>query len=290
MEGEFTPEQTDFESHPHTLSKRAEMMLELQLKPFISGYTVENIEALDSLPKDKEFIFVSPHLRDFDVPLSALVAGKKYPSKLTGHENLKGGVDAALGKDLYIPISSTYSEPSDVPYKAVEYLGEFDDKDYQPMIQAMDEGYAIIMAAHNPVYDGKLPEHAGVGPGYLALLNGKENTCIVPFGISVNSDKYIGRGSIMFKPQNIAHTVGNLFHRPKATVRIGQPIQMGNINQEDFNRFRDVIAKDPSARSREEVVFRRKFMLELEKANRPIMDTVLALSGVDTNKSTLSEE
>ncbi len=285
MESDFNPEQKQDNVHPELLSKREQLALEGQIKAFISGYDVVGEDALDVLPKGKKNIFATSHNTDCDVPLSTLVTGREVPVKLSLHQNLAGIVGLALGKDMLLPIDSKYSEPSDIP-GAVEYMGDFNPDNFIPMEEAMEQGYAVVIAAHNPVYGGKTPDHAGLGPGYLAQIAGVEDTVIIPIGVEILSENQVSRGSTMFNVKNLKQTVSNIVNRPKAVVRIGSPMQMEEIDPEKLQYFQNIMSKNSSERTQEETNFRRRFLLELEKANRGILHEVQVLSGKSTEDIT----
>jgi hypothetical protein len=46
----------------------------------------------------------------------------------------------------------------------------FNPDNFEPMLEPMDEGYAMLVAAHNPRNDNRLPEKSGYGAAYLAAI------------------------------------------------------------------------------------------------------------------------
>jgi hypothetical protein len=122
------------------------------------------------------------------------------------------------GKDNFIPID----------YKKIpggKQASSFNPDNFDPMKEALEEGKAVVVAAHNPTQEWNLPK-GGYGVSYLSDIAG-DNVMILPVAVDLESEESVG----MFENQ-----LKTLLNKPTAHVRIGEPMTLEKVpGIEDFS-------------------------------------------------------
>ncbi|HUC96659.1 MAG TPA: hypothetical protein VMR16_03290 [Candidatus Saccharimonadales bacterium] len=96
--------------------------------------------------------------------------------------------------------------------------GSFNPDNFQPMAEALNQGKAVILAAHNPADNFEL-KNGGYGVAYLSdICEGK--VVILPVAIDLESEAPVGMQSTQLQ------TVTN---KPSANVNIGEPFELSKI-------------------------------------------------------------
>jgi hypothetical protein len=182
-------------------------------------------ENLHDIPEGAKVIIAVDHLNNLSIPTAALELGNRLPIQISNQstqfsfrENPSGHIGVAVGgKDNFkgIDYDAETNEPK-----------PFNPENFDEMRQPLDEGYAIVVAAHNPVNTNVLPGKAGYGAAYLA---GIADAYVVPVSVNVKSEVHVMEGNAGIF-EKLKGTVDMLRNRPEAEVTIGKPrkIEQGN--------------------------------------------------------------
>ena len=178
----------------------------------IEGY--DNLEFIDT---SRPLIVASTHITDVDMPIAASVVADKLDLSITG-TSLFNNVSSGFIRKVFI------SAPGKKNFKSIEYNIDnrgnqrpavFNYKSFNEIINSIGDGKKPIVAAHNPVRDGKLPERPGIAVPYLASATGAD---ILPVAVQFeNSDNKLGMAD---------HRLYTLLAREAIRVSIGQPIRI----------------------------------------------------------------
>lgn len=210
------PESNPFPDIPKKTSRRLMVALRLNLEPAIGNAGRLNIsgqENLEEIPKDKPLVIVTTHISDIDVQAVTYALGNELPIKLVNQStqfDTKVAPQMALilklaGQNNFIPV--------DFRQVAGQIRPFFNRENYRPMEEALKEGHVVIIAGHNPSYNGILPDKGGYGAVYLAQLAG---AVLLPVAVNLDGPPPIsGRWTDLIR---------NLSHRPRASVIIGKPL------------------------------------------------------------------
>jgi len=172
----------------------------LSMFPNIKEVNIAGKEKLDILPKDRPIIFAGTHFFKTDISIIISIIGKEFPIKVvqaSTHESpiesLGGYLVYVLGgKNNFLSIKTIKNDKKEV--------GVFNFDDYKPMIDCLNNGINLVMAAYyndDPKYyydrfDYKegliLPDKGGVGCIYAAK---KTNALIVPMAVNLDINKGI---------------------------------------------------------------------------------------------------
>lgn len=109
------------------------------------------------------------------------------------------------------------------------------------MIDVFKQGKAIAIAAHNPVYDGILPDKPGIGIVALASLATSilgKNILIVPVAMDFDQ-KQLALGGHAGKAAK--DLLGG--KRTNVTVRIGEPMYLELVDMEKYMEIRSKSAE-----------------------------------------------
>ncbi len=198
---------------------------------FIEHTDIEGKEHLEEIPKDKHIIVATSHLSDLDIPLVIQSLGKDLNlaiSNASTQHDFKRNFQETLGvvlagKSNFLPIDFAETGEKNVPLP-------FNPENYTPMAEAMDEGKAVLVAAHNPT-EGELGR-PGYGAVYLSQISG---AVILPVAVNIP-----GPAIMMRKKETL--------RKSDATVIVGKPIELPHI--EGIEEFNALLEK---RRSNEEV-------------------------------------
>jgi hypothetical protein len=99
--------------------------------------------------------------------------------------------------------------------------GQINPEDMQNIAEALDQGKAVVIAAHNPSFNGMLPDKPGYAAVRAAQLAG-ENTVVIPVAVQVGgSSELLGLGD----PKNMLQTRRR---RPVAQVFVGESLMFND--------------------------------------------------------------
>jgi len=178
--------------------------------------TVEGIENLPLIP----CIISTTHLSDVDVQEILLtVAEKRKVGMICQQTNLKPFLlklfIAIMGRNNFFTITNIIEEGKSIFSLKIE--------DLRVMKKGIiKEGRTMIVAAHNPVHDWKLPQKPGVCAVILAHMT---NVLIVPAVLNIDSSTPVGI------TENIKTKIINFIKmkRPKAKIYFCKPFQVSKI-------------------------------------------------------------
>lgn len=201
-------------------------LMRLATKAFICQPNVEGLQNLQEIPPNQPVIFATSHLSDVDVPATANVLLHYRPIDIvvlqTGVMDLKQiPFIYSAGRHNFHTIKNTFNLRTHTPHT------QFIPADFQPMQEAMNRGRDIVIAAHKPTRNWKLPIHGGIGAAYLAQITGAP---VVPVVLNIHSET----------PTGMAHDIKGALtklimrDRPKATLTIGHLMYFEIISKEDL--------------------------------------------------------
>lgn len=198
-------------------SKRLMLAIEANLKLVTKEIKVYGEDHIKNIPQGKKVIIATTHISDLDLPIVATVLGKYFDIAITNqslhHSFLaEPSINMAMkvaGKENFIPID----------YNKVdgEKKGFFNPDNFEIMSEALKNGKAIIIAAHNPAKNWKLPK-GGYGVAYLSDIT--DDVIILPVTVNLESSEPIGMADNMVK---------NIIEKPVASVYINEPIELEKI-------------------------------------------------------------
>lgn len=203
---------------------RLRLALKLQEKLTSSEVNVNGLENLESIPDGANIIFATTHIADTDITTAAAELCDRYDIAMTNmslHHELPKEPSTYMaiclaGISNFLPIRYEKTE-------GTSKQGFFNPDDYPTIKNAMEDGKAIVMAAHNPS-GGKweLPR-GGYGAPYVSSL-AADNVYIVPISVNVNSETPTGIFETMPK---------TIIKRPKSDMHIEKPIVLDKIDNID---------------------------------------------------------
>jgi len=205
------------ESPKEKTPRRLMFSLEALAKAQIGKIDVVGKENISKIPKGKKIIIATTHISDVDLPLVAYVLGNDFNIALTNqsvHHSFKEEPSTNIGlrlagKDNFIPFD--YQKDN-----SGKKNPKFNPENFVPMKAALDDGKTMVIAAHNPSYEGKL-EKGGYGAVYLASLD--PDSVILPVAVNLKSKKSI----------SAKNPLQAMIERPDAEVTIGEPLIVGEI-------------------------------------------------------------
>lgn len=231
--GSNQDEVSEQKKHSGSIKRKSDERLmktmRLNAKAFFKDIDAHGMENLDKIPEGTDVIFLETHIQsDAEVQAGITVIGKNFDLAVTNHsshhspkEDLLPNLGLrAAGRENFYPIKFIKEGKEGWPV--------FQPDNFSDMLPVFDKGKAIVMAAHNPVYDSKLPDQPGVGGVMLYQLaeakNG--NVVIVPVAIDIKSQRSVAIGGQFLK------AVGDMmpWRRPSADVHIGEPIRLDKID------------------------------------------------------------
>lgn len=206
--------------------RRLMAALRASLELCISNTTtipITGLENLEVVPPDKHLIIATSHISDIDLQTAVYVLGR-YRQILITNQSTQHHLNQDPVTRIGIAIAGKRSfRPITHQKKEGQTKGSFNPADYPPMVDDLNQGATIALAAHNPAYDGILPDRAGIGAVYLAQLADPKKTVILPVAVVLTPDKNI----VAHKKTDL---IKNLFNRPRAEVRIGKPISLEKLD------------------------------------------------------------
>jgi hypothetical protein len=184
--------------------------------------TIEGLENLINIPKNEKMVIATTHLSDIDMETAiATIAPYRDLSVASQSTHLENPVFGTImrwaTKNEIYGISSKFV---DKKARLPDY--RFDPKDFEAMKGALDKGRTMVIAAHQPAYEWKLPDKPGLGAVYLAQISG---ATILPTTVDVQSPEFIDLRPIT---SGAAKRL-LLGKRPNVRVAFGKPIHLAPI-------------------------------------------------------------
>lgn len=196
---------------------------------FIKSPQIQGLNNLTQIPLNQPLVIACTHLSDIDVQT---IAGNIAPyrnigiASQTSNQNniITGSFLRIAGTKNVFGISNVY----DSKEHRSRYI--FKHNDFKIMSDAIQKGKTIVIAAHNPTYDWKLPEKPGKGAVYLAQLS---NAIILPIALEILSDKPVGMAD------DKINSVKRFLLRKKTNSRIviGKPITLPKMKKEELQQI-----------------------------------------------------
>lgn len=200
--------------------RRLTTLMELFTAAVAGKREVSGIENLHKVPAGSNLIVATGHITDLEIPLITATLGRYLDLAITDL-SLHRGISKdptfigllLAGRENFLPVQ----------YKVVrgKRIGVFNPVDYELMVEASNRGKAILIATHNPSFDGIMPKNAGVGAVHLA--NELENSVVLPAVANIECNN-LGQASNPFK---------TFLARPEVTVSLGEPLVLPKYEEGD---------------------------------------------------------
>ncbi len=261
-----SPDQSESEKIQKTeTSKRLLMALESTRLNF-SKIEVIGEDNLKEIPEGARVVIAVDHLNNLSIPTAALEMGRRLPIQISNQstqfswkENPGGRVGVVVGGEENfkgIDYDAATNEPR-----------SFNPENFDDMLKPLEEGYAIIVAAHNPVNTNELPEKAGYGAAYLA---GIADAYILPVSINIKAEVHTMEGKAGLL-KNVKAAIDMMKNRPEAEVTIGKPHKLGE--EKDIQQFHFLFMKrkETGRLSTEEMEEFKRLRASLNEASNKIM-------------------
>lgn len=231
---------------------------------------VEGFDNLEKLSPNEAVIIATSHSTGYDFPLIINALGKKLDFVVADqsthhepdHEIASYLSQKIAGSNNFVPVS--YSWHGDV-----KSPDPFNPKDAEPMVEALNNGRSVMVAAHNPLIveaNGESrPPKTGYLAGYLASLSGHR---VLPIGVDYepvkDSKKYDATVHIgePFMPQNLtdAQEISELFDKRKNGEK---------LTSEEISEFHEELNH---LRSDSTTIFDRVQSLQRLELGYPVLD------------------
>lgn len=227
-------------------------------KPEVQG--IENI-SLGVVP-----LIVTSHLSDIDVQAVAGVAGQHRDVAVASQQTnqadaLMSKIQIAAGRDRFLDVDNAIQDGK------VSYF--FNPDNYRSMAETIKNGKTVVIAAHQPVYDKKLPDRPGIGAAYLAQLT--DERTLIPATVVTDAQEPVGIST------RIGDTVKRMIQgkRPSSKIVFGAPVQLEKIDEADL-QLAAAIFKSELRRTLtfEQKVNAMEIVRKLEKQSAVIMEAL----------------
>ena len=198
---------------PRRLMFALEKLTQLQ----VGKIDVRGKENISKIPEGKKVIIATTHISDVDLPLVSYVLGNDFNIAVTDqsvHHYFKEEPSTNIGlriagKENFIPFD--YRKDGDGKKNP-----RFNPENFEPMKAALNNGKSLVMAAHNPSYEGKL-EAGGNCAVYLAGLD--PDTVLLPVTVNLKTNTSI----------SAKNPLQAIVEKPDAEVTIGEPVVIEQI-------------------------------------------------------------
>jgi hypothetical protein len=198
---------------------------ELHTLPFIDKVHVTGREHIEEIPPDRKVIVATSHITDLDMSLVIkslgndldLIVSAQSTNRSLLEDTVSNIAARVAGQEHFLGIDYTQSKGAQ---RQGSKVAHFNPANFVEMSEAFDRGKAVMVAAHNPTFDGRLSDKGGIGAVYLAQLS---NCVILPVAVNVKSEG-------TFKPgKTILKNLTGLANKPDADVHIGKPVTLQKI-------------------------------------------------------------
>lgn len=194
---------------------------------------IEGLENLINIPKTEKLIIASTHLSDIDTE-TAIATVAPYRDVSVADQSthsevpILGSIMRFLGENELYGVSSRFG-------KKKTWLPTFrlNPKDYEAMRVPLEKGRALVIAAHQPTHEWKLPNKPGLGAVYLAQITGGT---ILPTAIDIHNPQFVDFPII--SPDILKRLLQG--KRLDVKVAFGKPIKLSPIPSEEIkllNKF-----------------------------------------------------
>jgi hypothetical protein len=233
---------------PHKKSsKRLMWAVERQLNWLFRKNEPEVVgkENLEQLAPGTRVIFATTHTSDNDVLLAVQAFGNDFDlaiADMSIHRSFRESAKALdptilgikiAGKENFLSLK--YSQ------KKAGRRGWVDPEDTERIKTALESGKSVVIAAHNPTFDGKLPANPGFAAIRAAQLT--ENAVVIPVAVQIGEPTdVLGIGD----PKNILETRRR---RPALKVSIAEPLRFENQEAKEAGDFIDENLRRRESRS-----------------------------------------
>jgi 1-acyl-sn-glycerol-3-phosphate acyltransferase len=243
--------------------------MELFKKLLFSKVDVAGEENFAAIPPDRQVVFVTTHLTNFDIPLASSVLGKEFHLAVgdasTNHhffENPFGTVgDVVAGRKNFIPVSRRKGKAKGAPS-----TGIFDPEDFEKINDTFGRNKAVVMSAYYKDRNNelKLPPRGGHGAAYLAEA---ADAIVVPVAIDIKAKE---------RKATAVSDLAATLNRPEAKITIGKPFELEKMK--NISAVRDIMAKRKQGKlSGEDVATFKEASHELRERSDVLMQHLAEL-------------
>lgn len=256
-------------------SKRLMLGLKTNLKPFVGELYAQGESNLDKIPPGTPVIWAMTHATsDVELQSGMLVVGDRFDTVMTDHSTHHSMEDAVpflsqklVGMDNFYPITYVRGK------KGSKGREIFRVEDFERMLEAFEADKAVAIAAHNPVYNGVLPDNSGHGMVALASLASSrlgKNALIVPVAMDFHENEPLAIGG------NVCKVATDFVHRKKTdiTVHVGAPMQIDPVDMESYI---DIRTKPAGSITAEDVQKIRALNQHLRAQGGRVMESIAAM-------------
>lgn len=219
------PETFGNEFNPRRKIPRIGIVTRINSESKVHKPTVEGLGNLIGIPKTEKLVIATTHLSDIDMDTAiATIAPYRDVSVASQSTHLENPISGRLMRwatenEIYGVSSKFGKKPTRLP------TYRFNPKDYEAMKVALEKGRAMVIAAHKPAYEWKLPDKPGLGAVYLAQTSG---ATILPTAVDVQYPEFIDLSPI--NPGVLRRLLQG--KRPDVRVVFGRPMRLNPIPSE----------------------------------------------------------
>lgn len=212
---------------------------------------IEGLGNLTQIPKTEKLIIATTHLSDIDIETAiAAIAPYRDVSVTSQSTHLENPISGrimrwAAKKEIY----GISSRPRKNSTWRQDF--EFNPQNYEAMRTPLEKGRALVIAAHQPTHEWKLPNKPGLGAIYLAQISG---ATILPTAVDIQYPEFIDLPPISLD------ILKRLLQGKRLDVKVafGKPIRPTPIPSEEIkllNKFlnhdeKHTLTKDEISKSR----------------------------------------
>lgn len=216
---------------------------------------VEGLENLINIPENENLVISTTHLSDMDIEVAvATVAPYRNVSATSQSTHLDNPTVGRLmrwaGENEVYGISSKFG-------KKATWLPayRFNPQDYEAMKVPVEKGRIMVIAAHKPTHEWKLPDKPGLGAIYLAQIS---RATILPTAVNVQYPEFIDLSSIN------TGVLKRLLQGKRLDVKVtfGKPIRLAPIPSEELTILAKFLSHDERHKMAKVEIEKAKLVLE----------------------------
>lgn len=190
--------------------------------------SVEGLDHLSEIPKGRPVVIAPSHISDYDVAMAAHSLGGRFDLGIVQVSKFSESSLEALPAYLQTLLAGRGNfSPLPFSLRGGEWNpGIIRHKTYANMVDSINRGKTMVIAAHNATYDHQLPPRGGVAPIILAQL---ANAVILPVAVDLKvADELVGSSGAGAMSRLAKDFIkGN---RPDARVCIAKPMDLAGID------------------------------------------------------------